>query len=150
MARAGRLQSISLSAGPIFSAYVTSPACGDPLDGSGVDRVEHGGDALHGEGRKEFVGATGVGVIRDVDQPGVAHRTFVDTRRHFQRAHADLGLAGHKRPLDGRRSAPVRHERRVHHDGLHGVEHTRSDDLPVRADDEHVGLEREERLEALG
>ena len=72
--------------------------------------------------------------------PTQAHRPGVEPGGEPHDRDAGLGVAGHDRPLHGRRAAPARQQRRVDVDDLVAVQQRLLDEHAVGADDERVGL----------
>ncbi len=145
-ASAGRVQSTIRSAGPSLGARVAVPACGVGVTVPSARRGQHVRDRLGADPREPRAERAGVVVRPDrLLAPG-QHGTGVQAFVHAHHRDAGDGVAFEDRVLDRARPAPSRQERevQVHRAEAGRVHHVAGEQLAVRHDDRHVGVERAE------
>ena len=144
----GRFQSSSRSSGVRRSAYVA------PSSGWGRKSGELGEHLLEQLGR-ELTRALvdDACVVLDADQKGAlgGDRAGVELRRRPVNRDSRLVVPGHDRPLDRRRAAPAREQRRMDVEPARAVEEALGNERAVGGHDHRVRrLERERLVQALG
>ena len=131
----GRFQSSSRSSGVRRSAYVApSSGWGTEIRGAREDFLE--------QFRRELTGPLedDACVVLGADQEGTlsGDRACIELRRRPVNRDPGLVVPGHDRPLDRRRAAPPREQRRMDVEPARALEQTLGDERAVRGDDHRV------------